>query len=212
MYALIRHAKLVAIISVVLLVSACATSQPLSDTDRAKFKSTKISAAVNKGQLFLLAPSGANIGLMFGLVGGLAAAGPIEESRQVFATYLEKNSISIERVVREEIETALRQSGKIAIVSLEDPALPTINISVPQYGFGVTHLLSSNVVPVIQIQCDMIDNSGRVLWSASDRMLPSIASPMESTTWEQLRDNPKQIEEQWRKASRFLANKIVAEL
>lgn len=212
MYVLKRHAMLVSIITVVLLIGGCATSQQLSDTDRAKFKSAKINASVNKGQLFLLAPSGANIGLMFGLVGGLAAAGPIEDSRQAFSTYLEKNSILVEKLVREEIELALRQSGKLAIVSLEDSALPTINISVPQYGFGVTHLLSSNVVPVLQIQCDLIDASGRLLWSANDRMLPSIASPMESTTWEQLRDNPKQIEEQWRKASRYLAGKIVAEL
>jgi hypothetical protein len=35
---------------------------------------------------------------------------------------------------------------------------------------------------------------------------------MESTTWAQLRDDPKQIEDQWRKASKHLAKKIVDEL
>jgi hypothetical protein len=92
------------------------------------------------------------------------------------------------------------------------PGVAELRVAVPQYGFGVTHLLASKVVPVLWIKADMVDSSGKLLWSANDRMLPSIASPMEPTTWEELRDNPKEIETQWRKASRHLAKKIVDEL
>jgi hypothetical protein len=213
MNAILCQAKLVALIAVALIVCGCAATQKLSDADRAKFKSASISGSVEKApQAFLLAPSGANIGLMFGPIGGLAASGSIEDSQKAFGAYLEKNSISIERIVLQEVEGALRASGKLAIASSAEGAAPSIKIAVPQYGFGVTHLLGSKVVPVLWIKCDMVDNSGRMLWSANERMLPSIASPMESTTWEELRDNPKQIEEQWRKASRYLAKKIVDDL
>jgi hypothetical protein len=58
----------------------------------------------------------------------------------------------------------------------------------------------------------MVDASGRVLWSENERMLPSVASPMQSTTWKELADNPRKIEEEWRKASAYLAKKIVDEL
>lgn len=212
MNAILQKARLAAVVAIALVLCGCAASQKLSDADRAKFKTARINGTVEKGQVFLLAPSGANIGLMFGAIGGAAASGSIENSQKAFAAYLDKNSISIEKIVREEVEQALRESGKLALASPGETAAPTINISVPQYGFGVTHLMSSNVVPVLQIKCDLVDGSGKLLWSANDRMLPSVASPMQSTTWAQLRDDPKQIEEQWRKASRHLAKKIVDEL
>lgn len=213
MSAIQRQTKLVALIAVASIVCGCAATQKLSDADRAKFRSASINGTVEKApQAFLLAPSGANIGLMFGAVGGLAASGSIADSQNAFDAYLVKNSISVERIVLEELEGALRASGKLAIVSPAEAAAPAIKVSVPQYGFGVTHLLASKVVPVLWIKCDMVDSSGRTLWSYNERMLPSIASPMESTTWEELRDNPKQIEEQWRKASRYLAKKIADDL
>ena len=73
-------------------------------------------------------------------------------------------------------------------------------------------MFSSKVVAVLQIKCALTDSSGKVLWSESERMLPSIASPMQTTTWAQLHDNPKSIEEEWRKAAHYLAEKIVATL
>lgn len=196
-----------------LLISGCATSQKMSNEDRDKIKSVQISQIVEKGKVFLLAPGGASVGLMFGAVGGIASAGAVSDSQTAFTEYLKKNNISIEKVIREEFENALRASGKLSVVAdSADNTIPTIKLSVPQYGFGVTHLLSSNVVPVLQIKSDMIDGSGKLVWSASDRMLPSIASPMDSVTWSELASDPKQIEEQLRKAASYLAKKIVQEL
>jgi len=209
----LKSAKLVALVAVASIVCGCAATQKLSDEDRARVKSVQISRNVEKApQVFLLAPSGANIGLMFGPVGGLAAGGAIHDSQTAFDAYLSKNSISVEKIVREEIEAVLRESGKLPIASAKDAGAPVIKIAVPQYGFGVTHLLADKVVPVLWIKCDMVDSSGKLLWSANERMLPSIASPMEPTTWEALRDNPKQIEEHWRKAARYLGKKILEEL
>jgi hypothetical protein len=58
----------------------------------------------------------------------------------------------------------------------------------------------------------MFDSSGRIIWSASDRMLPSIVSPMDSVAWTQIANDPKLIEEQLRKAAKYLAEKLVNEL
>jgi hypothetical protein len=206
--------KAAAFVAAALLVAGCAApGQKLSDQDRSRYKSASIHATVEKApQAFLLAPSGANIGLMFGAIGGLAASGTIEDSMKAFDAYLAKNAISIEKIVREEVEAALRASGKLALESTPGASVPEIRISVPQYGFGVTHLMSSNVVPVLWVKCDMLDSTGKVLWSANDRMLPSVASPMEAVTWDTMRDDPKRIEQEWRKASKYLAQKIVEEL
>lgn len=200
------------LIGVTLLISGCATSQKLSGEDREKIKAAQISSNIEKGQVFLLAPGGASVALMFGAVGGIASAGAISDSQTAFLDYLNRHNISIERVVQEEFERTLRASGKLAISNMADTATPTIKLSIPQYGFGVTHLLSSNVVPVLQLKGEMFDASGKVVWSATDRMLPSIASPMDSKRWADLVAEPKQVEEQLRKAAAYLSQKLVQEL
>jgi uncharacterized membrane protein len=201
--------KTMVLLAMALVLSACASTQRLSETDRTRLKTVTVSDSVQKGQLFLLAPGGANIGLMFGAVGGLAASGPLSTSQAAFGAFVDAHAVSIDAIVREEFEKVLRESGKVTVVAPGTTAVPVMSIAVPQYGFGVPHLLSSNVVAVMQIKCALTDSTGKVLWSESERILPSIASPMETTTWAQLRDNPKLIEEQWRKAAHFLAKKVV---
>lgn len=207
--------KVMSAILMALAISGCATSQKMSSADKEKIKSTQVSQSVQKGEIFLLAPGGATAAMMFGPVGALATSGEHANAQTSFVDFLKKNDISIEKIVQEEFEAALRASGKLVVVSASataDASVPTIKLSVPQYGFGVTHLLGSNVVPVLQIKSEMMDSSGKVVWSASDRMLPSIASPMDAMAWTQLANDPKQIEEQLRKASKYLSNKLVQSL
>lgn len=204
--------KLALVIAATILFGCAAPTQKLSDQDRARVKTVAISGKVQKTpQLFLLAP-GSGVGLMFGAVGAVASSGAIEDDGKVFADFIAKNDISIERIVKEEIARALRESGKVAVVSRAEASTPMIEVVVQQYGFGVPNLLSSNVVPVLMVKCDMVDSTGKVLWSAGDRMGPSIVNPIEPTTWKAMHDNPKLIEEQWRKASRVIAQNIVGEL
>jgi hypothetical protein len=209
---ILKNLGLVILLAAHLVLTGCASTQRLSETDRARAKTVVIDTKVEKGQLFLLAPSGANIGLMFGAAGGLAASGAINDQQAAFGAFLDKNAVSVEAIVRDEFQKVLRDSGKVAIAAEANPALPVISVSVPQYGFGVTHLLSSNVVPVMQLKGEMKDSTGKVMWTESERMLPSIASPMEPTTWTQMHDNPKSIDEQWRKAAHYLAQKVVETL
>jgi hypothetical protein len=209
---ILKNLGLVILLAAHLVLTGCASTQRLSEADRARAKTVVVNTKVEKGQLFLLAPSGANIGLMFGAAGGLAASGAINDQQAAFGAFLDKNAVSVEAIVRDEFQKVLRDSGKVAIATEANPALPVISVSVPQYGFGVTHLLSSNVVPVMQLKGEMKDSTGKVMWTESERMLPSIASPMEPTTWTQMHDNPKSIDEQWRKAAHYLAQKVVETL
>lgn len=204
--------KLFGFFFVALVLSGCASTQKLSDEDRARTKTVVVNTNVQKGQLFLLAPSGANIGMMFGAVGGLAVSGAIENNQVAFGQFLDRNAVSIQAIVYDEFQKVLRESGRIVIEPNTNAEVPVINVSVPQYGFGVTHVFSSNVVPVLQISCEMKDPGGKVLWAGTERMLPSIASPMETTTWTALHDSPKSIETEWRKAARYLAQKVVKTL
>ena len=64
----------------------------------------------------------------------------------------------------------------------------------------------------MQIQCILTDSGGKVMWSENERIVPSIASSMDTVEWASLRDNPALIEEQYRKAARYLAEKVVERL
>jgi len=203
-----------AVVGVALMAAACvAPTQKMNDADRAQAKTARINDKVKKApQVFVLAPSGANVAGLFGAVGGVVMATATMDAPTAFEAFLQKNSISIEKIVREEVESALRASGRLAIVAQTEAAAPLLNIAVPEYGFGVPHLFSSNVVPVLGMRCELVDNAGKVLWSAGDRMGPSIASPVESTSWDAMHADPKLIEEKWRKAAALLAKRIMQEL
>jgi hypothetical protein len=186
------------------------STMKLSDEDRANIKSAKISETVDTPALPFLV--GQSVGVIFGGMGGAIPQNTIDDDRLPFQYFLETNSISIEQIVRGEIEQALRGSGKIAIADVKDASAPTISIVVREYGFGVKTGLSNDVVPLLWIDCSMVDNSGKRLWSANERVRVSPENPFGSTTWKQLHDNPKVITEKWRDASRYLARKIVEDL
>ena len=194
------------------LVGCATTTQPLSDADRKKYSSVRINPTVEMPAApYLLAP-GTSIGLMFGAIGGLAMSGAYESDQQLFARYLDKNGISIESISREELEAAIRASNKFQIARPEDKATPEITVTVQLYGFSVPHLVSSNVVPVVMLKCDMKDDTGKVIWSAGDRLLPSIASPIESTSWETILQTPSLATQRFREAVKIIATKIAGEL
>jgi hypothetical protein len=207
-----RFSRLIACVSVAWLATGCATSQRMSEADKAKISEVTVSVGAEKGQVFLMAPSGANVGLMFGAVGGALSGASMAGAQIQFDDFLAKHNIAIDKIVAEEVAAAIQASGKAKVSQAPDAGLPTVKVTVPQYGFGVTHLLSSNVVPVLQVKCEMVDAAGKVIWSASDRMLPSIASPMDALAWSQIANNPQLIEAELRKASKHLANQLVKSL
>ena len=205
---MMQKIKMIAILTMALTLGGCASTQRLSESDRASVRTVSVGSAVQKGDLFLLAPSSAKIGTMFGIIG--AAIGSTSASdRTAFDNFLQAHAVSVDAIVHDEFVKVLRASGKVAIGAPGNETLPVLKVSLPQYGFGVTYLTSSNVVPVMQIKGELTDSAGKVLWSDTERMFPSIASPMDPTTWQQLHDDPKRIEKEWRKAAHYLAQKMV---
>lgn len=218
--------KSIATLLLATLLCGCAASQRMSSDDKARSKTVTLSEHVMKDNLSIQAPGWMNPGMMFGAIGagiGAAAADNVKGStasqspvtvQADFDAYLKANAISIETIVREEFATVLRESGKVSLVpqTAENATLPVITVSVPMYGFGVTHGLGENVVPIFKITAAMTDGTGKVMWTESEMMLPSIMSPMDATPWVKLRADPKIVERDWRKASRYIAQKIIATL
>ena len=200
--------RLILVLLVVALYG-CAELQPISDAERKKITSVAISDAVSKPPAMSYLGPGGSAGLMFGAIGGAIAASSIEESRKSFQQFVDRNGISIEKIVLEEVGAAVRRSGKFPVAGRPDPAAAVFNIAIFQYGFSIPHGFSSMLVPILGIRCELKDASGKLQWSASERVLP-LGNPVEGSDPETIRNDPKAMEAAWRAAARHIAAAIVA--
>jgi len=196
------------ILVAVVLVAGCASTQSISDASRKQISSVTIDPRVSKPPaLFYLGPGGAT-GLMFGAIGGAVAAPSIEESRKAFQAYVDRNGISIEKVVLEEVSAAIRQSGKFLLVAQPQPGGATIVVTIFQYGFSIPNGFSSKLVPIVGVRCEIKDTAGKVLWSAQERTHP-LGNPVEPAEPEAILNDPKAMEAAWRAAAKYVASAIV---
>jgi hypothetical protein len=193
------------------LVAGCATTQSLSDEDRKKISVVGINSNVRKApDMSYRGPESAFF-LAFGAVGGAAAYGASLEPARVLQDFAEKNGIFIEKIAFQEIDAAIRQSGKLKVSDTGEETAATINIFVYLYGFSIPHGFSSNLVPSLAIMCQMVDATGKIIWSASDNVLP-LGNPAAPMSLEAMRNDPKLMENAWRIAAKQIAGNIAKSL
>ena len=190
------------------VLAGCAQVQPISDANRKKITSVAIHPEVAKPPtIFYLGPGG-SAGLMFGALGGALAAGSIEDSRKSFQAYVDKHGISIEKIVREEVEAAARKSGRMPLVDKAAPESSSLIVTIQQYGFSIPNGFSSRLVPILYIRCELKDSGGVLVWSASDRTMP-LGNPVEAVEPEKIQNDPAAMEGAWRAAARHLAAELM---
>jgi len=191
----------------VLALGGCASVQPISDADRKSVTSVTINPGVTKSpDMFYLGP-GSSVGLMFGAIGALVAAPSMERSRKSFQEFAEKHNLSLERIVLEEVEGALRRVGRMPLVAQPGPGAAVLHVSIPQWGFSVPNAFSSEVVPILLIRVELKDAQGKVLWSASERTL-TLGNPVASVKPDLIRNDARAMEASWRGAARHIAAEI----
>ena len=199
------------LLALLFLLSGCATTQNLSDEDRKKISVVRINTNVQKVPfMYYLGPetSGA---LWFGAIGGAVSAASSVEPAKVLQEFAEKNGIFIEKIAFQEIDAALRQSGKLKVSDSGEATEAIINVTVIQYGFSVPNLFTSNLVPVVTIECEMVDATGKSIWRARDSVL-TLRNPAGAMSLQTMRDDPKRIENAWRVASKRIAGNIAKTL
>lgn len=197
----------VCLLALLFLLCGCATTQKLADEDRKRIGVVRISSNVQVAPaMFYLGPD-TGVLFAFGAVGGAAAAATSADSGKALQQFAEKNNIFIEKIALEEIDAAIRQAGKLKVLNTGEPTDAVVNVIVYQYGFGIPHGFSSRVGPILGIRCEIADAAGKVLGSANDYVLKG-----ETMALQEMRDDPKRIEDAWRKAAKRIAASIAAAL
>ena len=196
-------------LALLLVLSGCVrTIQALSDNDRKKISVVRINNNVQKARFMWY--RGPDTCTLFAF--GEPPYPCFEsESTKLLQDFAEKNGVFIETIVLQEITAAFRESGKLKVSDSGEATETIMNVSVDQYGFTRAVRFSSNLVPTVSIKCEMVDATGKVIWSARNRLSLGGAGRHRSVivSLEGIRDNPKLIEIAWRGALRQLASEIV---
>jgi len=178
-------------LALLFLLSGCATTQNLSDDDRQKISVVRINSNVQKAPaMYYLGP---------------------ESAGNALRNLAETNGIFIEKIAFQEIDAALRLSSKLKVSDSGEATEAIINVTVIQYGFSVPNLFTTNLVPVVTIECEMVDAAGKVIWRERDSVL-TLRNPAASMSLQTMRDDPKRIEIAWRLASKRIAGNIAKTL
>jgi hypothetical protein len=194
------------------LTSGCAPApQKMTANDRKVIRVVSINGNIPKPpEPFYLGP-GSGPGMMFGALGAIVTEPGRQSARDSLRDFLQANDVSIERIVFEEFSTALRRSGKLLVADKPEPGAATINVVIKLYGLSIPNGFSSNLVPILSVECTMLDASGKTVWSASDRVL-TLGNPVEGQPGEAMRNDAKAIEASLRAAAKHISTNVVNEL
>jgi len=193
-----------AALSTILILGACASTQPLKESDRKGITTVAVSPDVRVSPELYYFGAGSSFGLLFGAVGGAAMAaanqGPAEQLRQ-FAT---QNNISIEEIVRKQF-TAQLVTRRFRVS--DGNADATFKLDVRQYGLSVPTGFSSDLVPVLTVHAELLNGNGQVMWSTTKRVHP-LSGVSDSVPLETIRGNPELLRTMWTQA----AQQVVLEM
>ncbi|WFP49925.1 hypothetical protein PL263_17710 [Methylomonas sp. EFPC3] len=198
------------IVSILLtfVIAGCASTQSITTENRLKIRSVKVNQSINKTPyMFYLGPKMAVSAGFLGVIGVLAANNPNKSEADLLLGFAENNGIYIDKIVYEEVSKAARQVGKFEVIETASHDDATLNIGIYQYGFSVPHGFSSELVPILAIECNLVDSSGQVLWLDREQVL-SLGNPSNSFSLKEIEDNPKLIDEMWRVSAKTISEKL----
>jgi hypothetical protein len=196
------------VVALFTILASCASTPKLDAEGRAGLSEVRIDPVVESPKdMYYLGP-GSGVGMMFGAVGGLITATANVSPGESLNKFAQDNGIHIDRIVEEEAAKAFRDSGKLRLTDTPSANTATMKVSVFIYGFSIPNGFSSVLVPMVGIKCALVEPDGKIVWSAKDAT-QALGNPVEGSTPEDFRANPKLIEASWRAAAKSLMTEIV---
>ena len=203
-----------------LLLAGCAggPGQSLSAADRALVRSAQV-GDVKVTQPMSYQAKGAGVGAVFGIVGAVAesaarSSAPPDEATSV-ARAIGPDHAVLRDVVKAEFIRAASQRSGIEFVDGQGSApapSPRLDLTVNLYGFGRSHLLASQVQPILNLTATLTATDGRVLWRKSDYVTAISSANAQTYDAEQLAKQPELLRTAIRQATTIVVRNIVEDL
>jgi hypothetical protein len=200
------------------LLSGCVggPGQSLSTADRASLRSAQV-GEIKVAQPLSYQGKGAGMGAVFGIVGALAesaaqSSGPADEGT-LLARAIGPDHALLKEVVKTEFVAAASQRSGIAFVEGQASApAARLDLTVNVYGFQRSHLLASQVQPMLNLTASLSAADGRVLWRKSDYITALAAENAQAYDVERLVKQPELLRAALRQVTTLVVRNIVEDL
>lgn len=217
--------EFVFLLTVPFLFSGCVVNSTLSQEDGRNIKSITINETVEKPPKMTYSPpkkskpvSGTEIvgGVLGGAVGGAIAAALSTPNSEVVpeevsaVVLVNENNISIDKIVKEEMASAIIKTGKFPYKANGEKSSSTLRIVISDYGLISTNPFTDDLKPILRLKCTLVDSTGKDIWFMFEQL--SKNSEIESISLKDMKKDPTLIEGLWRKASREVLANMVKEL
>ena len=182
-------------------LTACASSVQLSDKDRQRITSIKVSETVTMPEKPAYIGGAAAFGAL-----GMALAG--DEEADKIANYLKQNDIDVGAIVRAEFINQALQHDYLG-ARIDPDGGSTIELELRIYGIGVKHGLSSEYKPLLGYYARMNDPEGNLVWEEYDY---TGFATMPYYTMDQYFGDPKYFRDAFKKASQVVTKGLMESL
>jgi hypothetical protein len=200
------------------LLSGCAggPGQSLSAADRALVRSAQV-GDIKVTQPMSYQAKGAGVGAVFGILGAVAesaarSSAPPDEANSL-ARAVGPDHALLKEVVKTEFVTAASQRSGIEFVDGPGSApAARLDLTVNLYGFGRSHLLASQVQPLLNMTATLTGADGRVLWRKSDFVSALSSANAQAYDVERLIQQPELLRAAIRQVTTIVVRNIVDDL
>ena len=195
---------------VLLTISGCATSTPLSKQAREATRSVSISKTVPLSpDLYYIGQGQAVSGTILGPFGAAIAAAAEQGPKGQLKVAMQQASIDVRRIIRDRFKTDLTTAGIFPTI-VEDGADAEIKLEVRMYGF-VHAPFSTALKPVLGVRSVLVRKDGTVIWEKYDQVWTSNGDTPTRPLPEYLED-PARIEDGFTQASKVVVGTFMKDL
>lgn len=183
------------------LLSACASTVQLSEQERTRILSIKISDQVRMPEEAAYVGGGAAFGAIGALLQGNSQSDKIKN-------YLNQNKIDVGQIVYEQFGAAAQKSSFLAS-RLNTAGTTVIELEVRMYGIGLKHGLSDQFKPMLSYYARMKNPDGSIIWEQYEY---TSFDTLPTYTLEQYFSEPKYFREAFSEAAKVLADRLMAKV
>jgi hypothetical protein len=191
-----------AVFAFALLILAGCAQQPLSSIDRTKYKTVALNPDIKVPDHYLYRDITGKRwrGLGGGVIGLLAGAASEGPGFHRFDAAAKKNPIDIRAVVRRQMESALRTSQLLKVVS----ANADVTLKIEVQGYGVGPVNGRELGGIIAARATLVGRDGKEIWKKDEW-----ANSNTTALLENLEANPSLWPKMANEAAEALAKKLV---
>jgi hypothetical protein len=192
----------------VFLLSGCTSLPhiPLSAQNSRSIKTIYVNPQIKKPKEMYEFVSGAQVGLMFGLAGGMISAVVNEESAASMKQFVEKNGIDIRQIVYQAWLNEINKKSKFKLNNKQG-ANAVLITNIILYGITIPNGFSTDYIPILTLNAKLIRHQ-QILWQDTE------ISDHNTTRYkmDQILHHPETLKRMWDEAAEKTISKLLRDM